>query len=469
MVTLEITSTGIKLMETSKQKVVRWASFSLEPGMFEEEMISDPEALGAAIKQLMASSSINKNNVIVSVSGLFSLSRIVNIPIPPGESVTREAVLEAVAHVMPLPEEELYLFWQTIGTGEGGNRVLVVGVPRDVLDSELQTLRAIGINPRMLDLRAMALARAVNKEKALILNIEPTSFDVVIVVDGVPKVMRSTAWKETELSADEKCERLASALELTVSYHDSHNSGISLDPATPLFITGQLSGDLPLVEKLQTRVAYHVELLSPPLEYPAHLPVSQYAVNIGLALKNIAQSRKAEQITNSIPDMNLLPEGYMPWKPSSRQIQALCAIVVGIALLFPLYQITSLAMDKTAELKTRYDILNVKLQAMQAEIKSREPLQKAIQEYQTILDMGGAFTGNLEVIRSRAAELGIEVDSITHTSDAISINCAANSYTAFRDYVAALEVSGRFASPIPPPEGYPYIKKGTIKLTTKAG
>ncbi len=467
MITLEISSTAIRLMETDGGRVIKWASLSLESSMFQEEVISDPQALSAAVKQLMTSSGIKGTNVTASVSGLYSLSRIVMVPTPLGESVTHQAVLDAARGVMPLSEDELYLSWQTIATGEGGQQVLVVSVPRDVIDAEVRALKAAGLNPRILDLKAMALIRAANREQALILNIEPTSFDMIVVVNGIPEIMRTTAWQPGDLSVEDKAEHLAVTLELTVGFYNSHHPVSPLDPATPLFITGKMSGDLALMEKLQARVGYPVEPLAPPLECPAHLPVSQYAVNIGLALKGTAPPKKPTQVGYLTPDINLLPQVYRPWKPSARQIQVFCAIVAAIALLFPLYQITAEAMGKTTSLETKYAIINSELERRQAELKSREPLQKTIAEYRTIVDMGGGFTENLEVITSLAGELGIEVQSITHEGGSITIICQGDSYTTFREYKTALEESGRFFTPITPPEGYPYIKGGPIKLEPK--
>ena len=470
MITIEISSTGIRLMETEKGRVTKWASLSLEPSLFEGEVISDPQALSAAVKQLMTSSGISGRNVTASVGGLYSISRIVMVPTPLGVSATREAVLEEARGAMPLSEDELYLSWRAIAAGEGGQQVLVVGVPRDVIDSEVRALRAAGINPRVLDLKAMALVRAVNREQALILNIEPTSFDTIMVVKGIPEIMRTTAWQPGDLSVEDKAEHLAVALELTVGFYNSHHPGFPLDPATPLFITGQMSGDLALTEELQARVGYLMEPLAPTLEYPAHLPVSQYAVNIGLALKGAAPPKGLEQGGFSPPDINLLPEVYQPWKPSARQIKIFCAVIVALALLFPLYQVTSDAMDKTAVLEARYTAINNELERRQAEIKSREPLQKAIAEYRTIVDMGGdGFTEDVRVINSKAEELGIAVGSISHGGSRITVACQADNYTAFREYKTALEESGRFLTPIVPPEGYPYVKGGTIDLEPKPG
>lgn len=82
-------------------------------------------------------------------------------------------------------------------------------------------------------------------------------------------------------------------------------------------------------------------------------------------------------------------------------------------------------------------------------------------------DMGGSFTEDLMVIHSRALELGVEVLSVAHTGKNVSITCQADSGTIFRDYLTALENSGRFTGPIPPPEGFPYIKGGSVTLEPK--
>jgi len=468
VITIEISSTDIRLMETEGERVVKWASRSLEPDMFEEEVISDPQALSTAVRQLMTSSGIRGRKVIAGVSGLYSISRILIVPNPPRGSITQQTVLEAAREVMPLSEDELYFSWQTVAATEGGQQVLVVGVPRDVIDGEVRALKAAGLNPRILDLKAIALARAVNREQAIILNIEPTSFDVVIVVGGVAEVMRTVAWQQGDLTVEDKAEHLVSALELTVGSYNSHHPGFPLDPATPLFITGQMSGDIALMEKLQDRVGYLIEPLAPPLKYPAYLPVSQYAVNIGLALKGTAPSKSLGQGGYLPPDINFLPQVYRPWKPSARQVYFFFAMMAVIALLFPIYQVTSEAMGKTAVLEAKYTSLNSELGRRKIELSKREPLQKAIAEYHTIVALGGGFVEDLKVIKSIAEEFGIEVGSISHGGGSITFTCQADSYTVFRDYKAALKESGRFSSVTFPvePETWPpeYLEGGPITL-----
>ena len=469
VVTLDADSTTIRLLETTGGKVKKWASIPLEAGEVEEGAVSEPPDLGTLVKQLMSSSDIKAKKVNVSLSGLYSISRILPMSNLPGGLTTEEAVLEMAKEVMPLSEDRLYLSWQTVTAGEGEQNALVVGVPREMIDSEVQSLRAAGINPSVLELKAMALTRVVKKEQAIILNIELASFDIIVAVNGVPEIMRTLPWQQDKLTEEGKAEHLALNLGLTVDFYNLRHPGAHLDPATPLFITGQMSEDATLGEKLQARLGYPIEPLVPPLECPENLPISQYAVNIGLALRETVSSENLGEGSYSPLDINLLPQAYRPWKPSANQIYLFGALIAIIAMLLPLYQITTDTIGKTATLETKHTTLNNELERRKVEIANREPLQKAIVEYHTIVDMGGGFTEDLGVIRDEADKLGVQVESISHAGKSITIACQADSYVTFRKYLTALEESGRFSSPIPPPEGYPYTKSGTIKAEPVTG
>ena len=465
VVTLDIDSTGIRIMETRGGTVRKWAEAPIEPGKVEEAVVSDQSALSTTVKQLMASSGIKAGKVIASLSGIYSVSRVLPESNLPPAPTTEEAVLETARMIMPLSGDRLYVSWQAITAEEGERLFLIVGVPRDALENEVRALKAVGINPNIVELRTMALTRAVNKEQALIVNIDPTSFDVILVVKGVPEIMRTVAWQPDKLTMEDTVERLAVTLEVTVDFYNSHHLETPLDPATPLFITGQMSTDLTLVEKLPARLGYPVEPLAPPLKCPEYLPISQYAVNIGLALRKTASPRSPEQGGLLPLDINLLPEAYRPWRPSARQLYAVVVVLAALALIFPLFQVASEATAKTASLQSKLDILNNQMTLKQLEIQKREPLQKAINEYNSIIDMGGNFTEDLVVIRSEAEKLGVEVETVTHEENSITISWAeADNYTTFREYLTALEESGRFATPIPPPEGYPYTTGGPINL-----
>lgn len=466
VVTVDIDSTTIRLMETKGSEVKKWSSMTIEPAEVEGEAALDPKTLSKLIKQAMTSSGIKAQKVIASFSGLYSVNRILPMSSLPVKTTMQEAVLETARETLPLSEEKLYLFWQTLPPGKDEQpRVMVLGVPRSSLDYAVRALKMTGVSPRLVELRAMALARAVDKPQALILNIEPASFDIIIVVNGVPEIMRTIPWKPGELTVEDKVEHLALTLGLTEDFYHSRHPDSPLEANTPLFITGQMSGDLTLVEKLKARLKYPVAMLAPTLQYPEHLPISQYAVNFGLTRKGVS-SRDRKESGHSF-DMNLLPETYRPWRPSARQVLATLLVVLALALVLPVFETTTKAMNETAVLQSKFIALDAQLQAKKLEIQKREPLQKAITDYNQIIRMGGNFAEDLRVIQKEADKLGIKVEFVSHKGSEIEVDGEADSYLSFRQYITALEKSGRFATPIPPPEGYPYTTTGTIKLKPK--
>jgi len=470
LVTLDIDSDGIRLLETRGGGIKKWAYVALEVGRSEEGETSDRRYLSRMIKQLMDSNGVKPRKVRASLSGLYSVSRVLSVPaVTPAGITTQEFIRELARETMPVSMDKLYLSWQMLATGDDERKVLIIAVPRNTLDNEVRALRAAGASPHILELKAVALTRAVNQKQAFIINIEPSGFDIVIVANGTPEIMRTVAWRQEELTLEETVEQLATTMELTAGFRQSRYPDIPLDPATPLFITGQMSGDLALVDGLQARLKYPIGQLAPALDYPADLPVSQFAVNIGLALRETEPSENLEEGKPVPLDINLLPEIYSPWRLTVRHLCYAGLVVAAIVPLFPLYQVANEARRETASLEIKLNALNDRLEERQLELKNREPIQKAIDEYNLIVNSGGGFTEDLEIINSEAARLGIQVNGISHEGNTITVDCEAEDYVAFRAYKTALEESGRFSTPVAPPEGYPYTTGGTITLEPSAG
>jgi len=464
VVTLDVDDTTVRLLETRGRKVTKWASASLKREQVGSEAGSDRLELGTTVKQLMKSSGINAGTVITSLSGVYSVSRILGVPKPTRGLATEESVLQAAKEIMPVSEDKQYFSWQTIDASEDEQRVLFVSVPREEVDDKMQSLRAVGINPKILELRAMALGRVVDRTHALVLNVGHSGFDIVMVVNGVPEIMRTIPWQQGDLTMEDYASYLAVTLELTVDFYNSYYADNPVESNTPLFVVGQMSEEPVLMEKLQDRLTYPVEPLSPPIEYPENLPISQYAVNIGLALRSAVSSKSGEQSGQLPLNINLLPDVYRPWRLSKRHVYSFGLIIAAIALLFPVIQLTNDAVNSTSDMKMRVEALNHELQRRQLEIKNRAPMQRAVKEYNTIMNVGGNYTEDLEVINLEAEKLNIHLDTVFHEGSSIDITCQADSYITFREYLLALEQSGRFSTPDPPAEGYPYTKAGTITL-----
>ena len=169
VVTIDVDSSGIRLLEISRGMVRRWASVSFDPPGGGGEIAPPQQALDAEVRQLMASSGIKAKKVIASISGLYSVNRFLPMSKLPLGITTQEAVQEVAKEIMPISVDRVYLSWQTITVSEGEPQIIILGTPRETVDDEVRVLRLAGINPQVLELKTIALARAVGREQALIL------------------------------------------------------------------------------------------------------------------------------------------------------------------------------------------------------------------------------------------------------------------------------------------------------------
>ncbi len=466
IVTLDIGVDTIRLLEMSGGRVRRWASGTLEEGLSEGSMVAHRDVLGRRVQQLMDSSGIKAKKIVASVNGLYSISRFVTLPGDTVAGAMRQAVEDVAEEVIPVARDRIHLSWQPIASVPGESRVLMVAVPTDVIDSQVRSLRAVGINPHLLELRAMALARLVDRETAIALNLDTSALDVIVTVDGTLQAMRTVAWRSEVTTAEDRAEQAALAVEMTLGYFETYHPEIVIDEATPVLVAGHLADDPAIIEALAERLVYPVEPLPAPVDCPPFLSFAEYAVNIGLALKaSAAQGKRGGGGNRSAPDMNLLPEEYSPWRPNSRQVLVAAVVAIGLGLLFPAYQVLSDAISVTAGMELRKATLERQLAGKQAILLERAPLQTAVNEYNQIVGMGGNLSQDLAVIYDEAQKLGVIVTGVSHNGDTVSVECEAGSYDTFQDYLDALAASGRFATPIPPPPGFPLVTGGTISMT----
>ncbi len=282
--TVDIGSNAIRLLLVHGQRIERWATAYLEPGLVEYGLISDPPALGAQIKHLMQCSGITARKVVASITGLFSVCRILPVAEPADQPIG-QAIIQAARQIVPLPPEDIYLSWQIISQDETGVQAFVVGMPRAIVDAQVRALRSAGLKPYILNLKGMALAKLIQQRDALIVNMEPDCCEIVLMVDGVPQIMRSVIPQHCRHPED-RVEHLAQEVGMTTRFYRSRSPNGTLNGNLPLYLAGGLAQDPEVAGMVRDRIHYPYLPLAIPLDCPSSLPVSEYAVNIGVALRH---------------------------------------------------------------------------------------------------------------------------------------------------------------------------------------
>jgi Tfp pilus assembly PilM family ATPase/Tfp pilus assembly protein PilN len=456
---LNISNSSIQVLSLKGREVKRWGSAALAEGLVRDGLVLQPQAVGEAIDALFKSSRISKENVVVTVAGLSFTYRFLNLP-RIKNALLEEAILRAARKEISLPIDELYLSWQPL-PGKGDEQpFFVLGVPRNLIDAALQALSAAKIEPYLMDLRPLALARSANRRDAIVVNLQPDSFDIVFITNGIPTVIHSISPRSERATLEDNIRRLADELSKTAAFYQSNHPEGRLDATTPLLLTGELAAEAPVSGLLQAEVEYPVEPLSPPVEFPAELPVASYTASIGLALKNVTHRAAPRGEESGFHDININILSGKYRKSKARPIPAgylLLGVFLAIAVifLFPLYQSWNQKKAENAGLEDELNAVSRKVnlaglvaeettgkeEAIREILADTEALESAVQ---SILGNRGVYSLNLQRITEKLPPQ-THFTSIEIGDNAITARGETDSVFSVIEYAIALEGQKEFS------------------------
>ena len=449
VVTLYIDDTSIRLLVTDGKSIIERAHSPLETGLVEGGIIINEEEVAARMVQLLEDQQIHTKRVIVGLSGSHSLTLVLHLP-QLSDNLLAEAVMREAARVLPVPLEQLYLTWQTIPAAERRIRVFVVAIPRNAADALLKTFQRAGLTPYMMDIKPLALSRMVNEPTAIIVDVQPTEYDIVIIGDGLPQPIRTIPIPpEERLSWNGKLPMITDDLARTIEFYDSKNPESPLVPSVPIYVSGELADEPEICQSLSDRLGRSVMRLSLPVSYPLGSYPSRYTVNLGLAIKRFpAKSNSASLVAG----MDILPPAYQPKSFSFTRVLAVTGAVIAVALIVS--QITMIRIN-AAGINTMNDNLETitrlveqkQLQQIEAaQALSREKLSQDAftTALQTLNNQRDEFNLGLEIVTSYLP-IGVALSSIIHDSNELTIEVQSASEDTVLQYARNLRANGTFS------------------------
>jgi type IV pilus assembly protein PilM len=442
MVTLDIEDTSIKMMLVKGKHIEAVASLPLEPGLVNDGVVIDTATVSRHIAELMSAHGINEKKVVVSISGIHSIYRVVNLPRLP-RGLLDEAAKREMERVMSVPLNELYTSWQAISLSDAETAMCIVGLPRNTVDAVLETLRQAGLQPEAMDVRPLALSRVADERDAIIINVQQAGFDIVIMIDGIPELLRSLPFPATAASIADKISEVKEELERTVAFHNSSHKENPVTHHTAAFVSGELG------DTLAGTLEYQVKPLPQLLSYTDSLNTSEYATNIGLALKFMRAD-----ISQTRVNINVTPEAYLPKPIPIIQIVSWAFIPIAIAVLL-------LLGISTLQTVRQNQSLQAEVNSAQAQVQVRQGTEAALKQLQTKVDEAkktrDVFKPPLDSAEAQRVKVNGDLSEVTSLlpgivklksisySQSLTVSGTAPDDSTIVNYVRDLTNSGQFS------------------------
>jgi type IV pilus assembly protein PilM len=451
--TLYISDTGMRLMVTRGKRITKLAYMPLDLNLIDLSDEEKEDDLVNKIKLFFKSNRIGARKIILGLSGLQCLTRPVSLPELP-KAMLEEAITREAKRVLPVPLEQLYLSWQIISSFEGKTLVFVVAIPKYIADTLVKILNKAGYKPYLMDIKPLALARVSREANAVVVDIQPKEFDIIIMSKAVPQTIRTVPFPLEYLANTDRLSIVRDELKRTIQFYNSNNPENIIQQNSIMLVSGDLVDEAETIEFLTQELGYKTSLLVSPLKCVKQLDPSHYLANVGLALKEMPS-----EVGPSLPNFNTLPLPYQPKQISRARLIAVPAAVAAVGLVvllvFMIQNASAKIEQDQATLESTQRLLEQR-QTQRTELRSSiTEIEQEIVDIETERDMyvaalaslndkGQLLNGDLNATVDNVVN-NLELYRISHDTDQLYLTGQAPSEEEVMQYVRNLQNTGRFS------------------------
>ena len=263
---LDIDGGYLAAVQVNGNRIEKAASTELPDGLIAEGEVTDPEALGAAMKDFVASTGLPKN-VRLGVANQQIVVRVVELPLIENEAERDAAIRFQAAEAIAMPLDEAVLDHQVAAYDESPDgakrmRVVLVAARRAMIESFMAAAKKAGLRPEGVDLDAFALVRvlapaAENSDAARV-------YCHLAAVPNLAIAVGSSCLFTRPLSSDWTGEGAAAAMadeiRLSIAYYMAQPNAVPVGEAV---LSGPGSQDEDLVEALRGHLSLPTAVAQP--------------------------------------------------------------------------------------------------------------------------------------------------------------------------------------------------------------
>jgi Tfp pilus assembly protein PilN len=443
MLTLNIEDDSIKLALVKGKRVLNAVEAQVTPGAVQNGVVMDKQGVSKLISGLLSENAITGKDVVACVSGIHSIYRVVSVPKLDSKLLT-EVARKEMERVSPVPLDTLYIAWKEVRLSGAESALCLMGLPHENVDSVLETAKLSGLKVKSVQLKPLVVARVIDEKTAAVVNVQTGGFDITVVDNTVPELIRSLSFPSETMTELEKMAVIKEELARTVNFYNSSHAGKQLNESMSCFLSGIVnSGLLP-------ELGYKVKQLPEPIAYQAGVDKARFAANTGLALGETGDANRWMRVT-----INVLPRIVKTEEAPRANAAPLVVLILGVCIIVAMIFINGTAAKETARLqllvneKTKQvtDIQKLLRDDRDKIVKQRDDLKTTLTQLKSPLDFVNANRAyiNGDIGQVISALPGVMfLTTIDDNGDSVTLEGLAPDTDTIIGYARTLRQTGLF-------------------------
>jgi hypothetical protein len=271
----------VRVVSGSLGGPMRCGSGGTPIGSLVDGRVVDANAVGSALRQLLARTEIEDTQALIAASDSVATFRVLKLP--PASS--DQEVDAAVARELPLDPERMSTRWVDVNTNENRRLVYAAAWDRALIRNITDAARFAGLDPIAVDLKSACVTRAVADPACVVLDLDSTPAEIILIDSHVPQV-----WHSFRLDVpvgDDVGPALAGPLRKVLSFYERRRD-TDFEPAAPILIAGEQLLSVRSTTALKRELDHPVLALPIPARVPPEVRFTTYLTCLGLLMRRSA-------------------------------------------------------------------------------------------------------------------------------------------------------------------------------------
>lgn len=241
--------------------------------------VEDSGAVAKVLRQLVARAEVKETRAMIAASDSLASFRVLTF----AGDATEPSIESYVQAQLPADGSRMGRQRLEVTTNGDERTVYAVAFDRQKVQGLAATVRLAGLEPTVIELKSLCLARTVTEPACLVLDLAADPAEILLIDGSLPRVWHS--FRVDLESTGEVIEKLASALRSVLSFYKRLPGGSDFSPDAPVFITPDRSLPTSGTGALEQLVGQPILALPSPPRVSPEIRYASFLACIGLIMR----------------------------------------------------------------------------------------------------------------------------------------------------------------------------------------